>query len=185
MLEVRPQRRPVRREEHGNDRDCADRAARGQRGGGNELRAAQDDGTVPGPRRKPALGSRGNSPARCRAWLRRNPPVPPCPCLRAQCCGLPISAGPVRELRRGQRRSASQDQAGTGQGDGMLRGDKAAAIYGDGVISAAVASAFARAGRAGGGADSRGAVAGRGPCDRQVPQVRQRLQPELPSGEDQ
>jgi hypothetical protein len=29
----------------------------------------------------------------------------------------------------------------------MLRGDKAAVIYGDGVISGAVASAFARAGR--------------------------------------
>jgi len=47
----------------------------------------------------------------------------------------------------------------------MLRGDKAV-IYGGGVTSGAVASAFARAGRAG-GADSRGAVAGRGYCDRQ------------------
>ncbi len=38
----------------------------------------------------------------------------------------------------------------------MLRSDKAAPIYGGGVISGAVASVFARAGRAG-GADSRGA----------------------------
>jgi hypothetical protein len=53
----------------------------------------------------------------------------------------------------------------------MLLGDKAAVIYGGGVISGAVASAFARAGRAG-GADGRGAAAGRGHCDRQVPQVR-------------
>src|SRR6266581_3570096 len=48
MLEVRPERPSVRREEHRNDGDCADRAARGQRGGWNELRAAQDHGTVPG-----------------------------------------------------------------------------------------------------------------------------------------
>jgi hypothetical protein len=53
----------------------------------------------------------------------------------------------------------------------MLRGERAAVIYGGGVISGAVAPAFARAGRAG-GADSRGAGAGRGHCDRQVPQVR-------------
>jgi hypothetical protein len=53
----------------------------------------------------------------------------------------------------------------------MLRGDKAAVIYGGGVISSAMAPAFARAGRAG-GADSRGAVAGHGHRDRQVPQVR-------------
>jgi hypothetical protein len=52
----------------------------------------------------------------------------------------------------------------------MLRGDKAAVIYGGGVISG-VAPALARAERAG-GTDSRGAVAGRGPCHRQVPQVR-------------
>lgn len=48
------------------------------------------------------------------------------------------------------------------QGCGDLRGH---------VISGAVASAFARAGKIG-GADSRGAVPGRGPYDRQVPQVR-------------
>ncbi len=53
----------------------------------------------------------------------------------------------------------------------MVLGDKAAVIYSGGVISGAVASAFARAGRVG-GAYSRGAVAGRGQCDRQVPQVR-------------
>ena len=59
-LSYRPERRPVRREEHCNDRDYADCAAGGQRGGRNELRAAQDGGTVPGPRRTPALGRRGN-----------------------------------------------------------------------------------------------------------------------------
>jgi hypothetical protein len=53
----------------------------------------------------------------------------------------------------------------------MLRGNKAAVIYGDGVIRGAVASAFARAGRAG-GTDSRGAITGRGPCHRQVAQLR-------------
>ena len=53
----------------------------------------------------------------------------------------------------------------------MLPGDKAAVTCSGGVISAAVASAFARVGRAG-GADSRGAAAGRGHCDRPVPQVR-------------
>jgi len=43
----------------------------------------------------------------------------------------------------------------------MLRVDEAAVIYGGDVISSAVASASARAGRAG-GADSRGAPAHRG-----------------------
>ena len=53
----------------------------------------------------------------------------------------------------------------------MPPGGKAAVTYSGGVISSAVAPASARAGRAG-GADSRGAVAGRGHGDRQVPQVR-------------
>jgi hypothetical protein len=53
----------------------------------------------------------------------------------------------------------------------MLPGGKAAVICNGGVISGAGAPAFARAGRAG-GAHSRGAVAGRGHCDRHVPQVR-------------
>jgi hypothetical protein len=44
----------------------------------------------------------------------------------------------------------------------VLRSKKAAVIHGGGVICGAAAPAFARAGRAG-GADSRGAVAGRGP----------------------
>ena len=51
----------------------------------------------------------------------------------------------------------------------MLRGDKVAVICGGGVISAAVALASARAGRAG-GADSRG------PCDRQLPQAQAQAQ---------
>jgi hypothetical protein len=52
----------------------------------------------------------------------------------------------------------------------MLPGGKAAVTCSGGVMSGAVAPALARAGRAG-GAHSRGAVAGRGHCDRQVPQA--------------
>jgi hypothetical protein len=52
----------------------------------------------------------------------------------------------------------------------MLRGDKAGVTYGA-MFSGAVASAFALAGRAD-GTDSRGAIAGRGPCHRQMAQVR-------------